>query len=156
MALPFFFLKSGKAVLRTGNTIDDINSVVVRNSSFKTLKGSNISLNDIIVTQKSTTTSFLHFWATWCAPCITELPLIYKFCKSSNINLLLIAVNDDVEAAKRFLERNGIPLNILYFDDSDAHRSHYGVFKLPETIHFENDSLKILKVYTGAQSWQIP
>ena len=41
--------------------------------------------------------NFVHFWATWCAPCEKELPDLLKFALNENktITFLFISVNDE-------------------------------------------------------------
>jgi thiol-disulfide isomerase/thioredoxin len=51
---------------------------------------------------------FLNFWATWCPPCIAEMPDInglYKEMKSSEIEFILISLDDDFQKAKDFVRK---------------------------------------------------
>lgn len=57
----------------------------------------------------------IHFWATWCAPCIEELPVLNQFYlrkqqeKSNQLQLLAIAI-DNPSSVVKFLEK--VPINI--------------------------------------------
>lgn len=56
----------------------------------------------------------INFWATWCPPCVEELPLLNRFYaenKSSGWQLLGLAV-DQVEPVKRFLTRTPLAFPI--------------------------------------------
>jgi thiol-disulfide isomerase/thioredoxin len=48
----------------------------------------------------------LHFWATWCPPCLEELPALLElgrtFGESSRLTVVAVAVDDDWEALRRF------------------------------------------------------
>lgn len=51
---------------------------------------------------------FLNFWATWCPPCIAEMPDIhglYKEMNSNGIEFILISLDDDFQKAKDFVKK---------------------------------------------------
>lgn len=53
---------------------------------------------------------FINLWATWCPPCIAELPDInnlYNELKGKNIHFFMISLDDDFEKAKRFIDKKG-------------------------------------------------
>lgn len=55
-------------------------------------------------------TIFLNLWATWCAPCLAEMPYIeslYQDVKDENIEIVAISTDDQVEVARRFIEAKG-------------------------------------------------
>lgn len=52
----------------------------------------------------------LNFWATWCPPCIEELPLLSNFYREQSVNnwqVLGLAI-DDADTAQRFLAQNPV------------------------------------------------
>jgi peroxiredoxin len=54
---------------------------------------------------------YLDFWASWCAPCLTSLPLLEQLRKelpSQHFQILAVNVDQDIEQARRFLARNPI------------------------------------------------
>ncbi len=54
---------------------------------------------------------FLDFWASWCAPCLTSLPLLEELRKEladQDFQILAVNVDKDREKAKRFLSRHPI------------------------------------------------
>ncbi len=58
---------------------------------------------------------FLNFWATWCPPCIAEMPDINKLYTSvnkENIAFIMVSVNNDFEKARHFAEKRGFSFNI--------------------------------------------
>ncbi|MEM6812627.1 MAG: TlpA disulfide reductase family protein [Pseudomonadota bacterium] len=86
---------------------------------------------------------YLHFWATWCAPCIVEIPEIVKFAENSENIVVAIAVENKPDDVKNFLEN--IDLNIaenfiIGLDpDWQIARELYGSRKLPETFIISSD-----------------
>jgi thiol-disulfide isomerase/thioredoxin len=58
---------------------------------------------------------FINIWATWCPPCIAEMPGInnlYHKMKDEDVVFLMISVDDDFEKAKRFNARRGFGFDV--------------------------------------------
>lgn len=62
---------------------------------------------------------FMNIWATWCPPCIAEMPSINKLYQSvegaDNIKFVLVSMDDDFDKAKAFMERRGFEMPIYHF-----------------------------------------
>jgi thiol-disulfide isomerase/thioredoxin len=55
-------------------------------------------------------TVFLNIWATWCPPCIAEMPdiqALYQEVHSDNIRFVMLSLDDDPQKAVKFIERKG-------------------------------------------------
>jgi thiol-disulfide isomerase/thioredoxin len=66
-------------------------------------------------------TIFLNFWATWCPPCIAEMPSIqalYDKAKQENIVFVMIATNDEQEKVQKFIQRKGYTFPIYFLKDN--------------------------------------
>ena len=54
-------------------------------------------------------TVFLNFWATWCPPCVAEMPDIHnlyeKLAQDSEVAFVMISLDQDLEKAKAFIDR---------------------------------------------------
>src|SRR4249920_3480902 len=77
----------------------------------------------------------LNFWATWCPPCIEELPSLDQFArrmKDSGVVVLGVSVDEDEGAYKRFLEKNR-PSFLVARDAAAAISDSYGTYRYPET-----------------------
>jgi thiol-disulfide isomerase/thioredoxin len=62
---------------------------------------------------------FINIWATWCPPCIAEMPGInnlYQKIIDEDIVFLMISVDDDFEKAKRFNSRRGFVFDVYALD----------------------------------------
>lgn len=101
----------------------------------------------------------VHFWGTWCAPCEAELPSFMSFAKKleeKNITILILAVNDEMKAVKKFLKRfsKNRPKNVLFGIDKDGiSLPLYGSVKVPETYLFSS-KLRHLEKFVGPQDWE--
>jgi len=99
--------------------------------------------------------TLVHFWATWCPPCITEVPtldrLAEEYSRYPDFRVLMVAVGDDVEAVETF--RGSRAGGILYDPDWDvAHR--YGTRALPETYLVVRG--KVVEKWEGMVDWDDP
>ncbi|MEM7048374.1 MAG: TlpA disulfide reductase family protein [Acidobacteriota bacterium] len=99
--------------------------------------------------------TLVHFWATWCPPCITELPAIDRLSADlddePDFDLVMIAVDDTLEKVKPFVGRRAEMM--LYDPNWDvAHR--YGTRKLPETYLVVDG--KVVHKWEGAVDWDQP
>lgn len=55
-------------------------------------------------------TIFLNLWATWCAPCLAEMPYIQKLYEDvadEGIEFIAITTDDDPDVARRFIDEKG-------------------------------------------------
>lgn len=61
-------------------------------------------------------TVFMNFWATWCSPCIAEMPDIHDLYEKmgDEVTFVMISVDDDKKKALRFVEKKGFDFP-LYF-----------------------------------------
>lgn len=75
------------------------------NLKLNSLDGRHISLKNV-----EGKTIFLNLWATWCGPCIAEMPNInalYNDLKNKDIIFVMLSLDDNPETAKNFIERKG-------------------------------------------------
>jgi thiol-disulfide isomerase/thioredoxin len=100
----------------------------------------------------------LHFWATWCAPCLKELPTLFNLAENQkNLTILAIAVNDKTPRIQNFLKKMEIPLpeNVLVIEDKDKtiSKNLYKTYKLPESFLIHPDLSLVRKVVGAQENW---
>lgn len=98
----------------------------------------------------------LHYWATWCAPCLEELPQFVELArKMENRPLVWIAISLDRnwDEAHRYLKPEKLPPNLISLLDSENETpKDFGSYQFPETYLITPD-LKILSKWVGPQAW---
>ena len=96
----------------------------------------------------------LNFWATWCAPCIEELPSLDQFQKefaNSGVVVLGVSMDKDEKLYKRFLSRVKVSF-LTARDPSNKINAEYGTFKFPETYIIGSDGRVLMKII-NATNW---
>lgn len=117
-------------------------------------KGQKISLHDYrgkIV--------LVHFWATWCSPCVGELPLLDQFQKkfSSGEPFVVLPISVDEEGKKAidaFRKRVPFEMTALLDPNGDV-ADKYGTYRLPESYLVDKEG-KIIQKIVGPQNWTSP
>ncbi len=100
----------------------------------------------------------VHFWATWCPPCVEELPTLaalYEKLMGRDFELLAVSVDEGgAQAVTSFLQRNGLKVPVL-LDPDRATAGRYGTFKFPETYIVDREGIVRYKVI-GPRDWHDP
>jgi cytochrome c biogenesis protein CcmG/thiol:disulfide interchange protein DsbE len=105
----------------------------------------------------------LHFWASWCGPCLQELPELIELAKKRRLegtNFVAIAVNDRWDTIETFFQQhpNLAPMKdlmVIVIDPQSNLAKSYGSSRFPETFLI-NDQMVIDNKFIGAQPWSDP
>ena len=101
----------------------------------------------------------VNFWATWCAPCVREMPGIDKLqAKLGGKDFTVVAVNEDrggVASAKQFLEKLGTTNLALYVDSKMAMMRAFKVRGLPTSFLLDREG-RIVGKLEGIAEWDTP
>jgi thiol-disulfide isomerase/thioredoxin len=79
-----------------------------------------------IINGKSDQIQVINFWATWCGPCVKELPLFEKLNAEgrSDIKITLVSMDMDLDPdpskVYKFIERKKIQSDVLILDEQDS------------------------------------
>jgi thiol-disulfide isomerase/thioredoxin len=87
----------------------------------------------------------VNFWATWCGPCVVELPYFEEVARRrADLTVTTVAVSDTTDYFPRFVERSGLSLPVLM--DSEGRVSEaLKASMLPSTLLFDPDGHLILR-----------
>jgi peroxiredoxin len=100
----------------------------------------------------------VHFWATWCPPCVEEIPTLERLNRTfagRDFDILAVSVDEGgMNAVASFLQKNRLSLPVLLSPDRSA-ASLYGTFKFPETYLVDREGI-VRKKLLGAVDWTHP
>lgn len=113
--------------------------------------GQSQSLNAISDAKKVV---FINFWATWCPPCVEEMPsmrrLAERMADEPNFSLLAVSTDEDWGPVRKFFEKDPPPFEIL-LDASGKIARQYGTEKFPETYVIVDGEL--VGYVVGPRDW---
>ena len=99
----------------------------------------------------------LDFWATWCPPCIAEMPSIDKLAatlpEEADVVFLMVSLDDNPADARRFMERKGFDLPFHFLRMRD--RGTYSISQIPTTYVISPDG-RVVYERTGLARYDTP
>jgi peroxiredoxin len=98
----------------------------------------------------------LNFWATWCPPCIEEMPSLVQLQKRIGTHAVILAVSIDTDdlAYHKFLKDYNVNL-LTVRDPSQTVPTLYGTSMWPETYIIDGTGT-IRRKFIGAVDWTNP
>jgi thiol-disulfide isomerase/thioredoxin len=97
----------------------------------------------------------LNFWATWCGPCVQELPDLEKMQRDlPQVSVVTISTDEDDATYRSFLLRYRVSLLSVREGDTAAN-ALYGSFRYPETYVIDKNGI-IRRKFIGPQDWTSP
>lgn len=93
----------------------------------------------------------VNFFASWCGPCIKELPMFetaYARERSNNLAVLLINLQEDRPTVQRFTDRLGLTTPILLDTSGDVFYDKYRVLGLPSSYFLDRTGVVRMRVLT--------
>lgn len=101
----------------------------------------------------------LNFWATWCAPCVHEMPSLDRLAaRLADRPMALVALNEDrggADVAAPFLEKLNLENMALYLDPQGAVQRAFEVVSLPTTIVIDARGREVGRL-VGPADWSSP
>ena len=92
--------------------------------------------------------TLINFWASWCAPCRIEHPVLIQLSKEKTSKLVGVNFKDKKKQADKFLNDFGDPYDFLTKDEQGKYSVNLGVYGIPESI-LVNKNLVIIKKFIG-------
>jgi cytochrome c biogenesis protein CcmG/thiol:disulfide interchange protein DsbE len=87
----------------------------------------------------------LNVWASWCAPCRDELPVLVGLARTKTVPLVGFNYKDKPEPAKALLKAFGDPYALSVSDPDGRVGIDYGVYGVPETFVIDKGGIIRLK-----------
>jgi peroxiredoxin len=97
---------------------------------------------------------FINFWATWCPPCLEEMPALerlWKAQKDAGFVLLAVTVDTNPKLATPFVERHGLTFAVGH-DPKMELANTYGVRALPSSFVIDRDG-RLAAIAVGPRVW---
>ena len=96
---------------------------------------------------------FINFWATWCRPCIEEMPSIDRAqTKLQNENIeFLVASNEELDRIQSFIKNHDLKLNYVKLENFEELK----IQALPTTFIFDWEG-ELVFSETGYRKWDDP
>ena len=150
IAVAFLFLLVSCKEKESSNNKDKPTVVKKIESEFDKIKLTELDGTPIDLHQYQGKTLFINFWATWCGPCIQEMPSIQK-AKSSLKDediVFLFASNEEVEAIEAFKKKQSYDFHYVRVENLEQ----LNIMALPTTYIFNPDK-KLVFSEMGYRKW---
>ena len=96
----------------------------------------------------------LHFWASWCEPCVEEVPALNEFTrKVAPAGVVVLGVSADGKKSnyERFIRNHHVEFQTVLDAKADVSAS-YGTYKFPETYIIDRNG-KVYEKIVGVGNW---
>ena len=109
----------------------------------------------VIFTEKNTRGKYLviNFWATWCTPCLKEIPAFVKFYEENSDHVEILGLDFepvDLEIINDYVGRFSINYPIvLYNEDNDSEYSNFGEIIGMPTTQIYSPAGELLHTFMG-------
>jgi peroxiredoxin len=113
------------------------------------LDGSQIDLSDM-----AGKVVLVNFWATWCPPCVEEIPSLqrlYRRLQPQGLEILAVDVGESAETMKQFLKDKPVSFPVLMDTQGDA-LQRWGIYAFPTTLVLDREHRVRYAVF-GAFDW---
>jgi thiol-disulfide isomerase/thioredoxin len=101
----------------------------------------------------------VHFWASWCPPCLGEIPHWLEFAsqwKGKPVKFVAVSLDQGWPEALKILPVSQLPENVTSVLDHDQKLPDlFGTYQYPETYLLDRN-LQVVSKWVGAQQWGSP
>ena len=142
------------------NAFTKENKVVSQTYNLKTLDGQNITIklddNILTIPEYKNKTVLINFWATWCPPCIKEIPIFNELSEKYKDDFVIIGVlfekDKSIEELKSFVKEHDIKFPVTISEKENFEMSkNFNVKKIPESFLYGKSGL-FLEKYVGNEN----
>ncbi len=145
----FYLILITLASCSSGNK-DQSTSSTTSTDDIKKVKLKDLNDKKIDLDQFKGKTVFINFWATWCKPCLQEMPSIESaqaVLKKENV-VFLLASNEEVNQIESFIKKHSYTFQYVHLENMED----LGIQALPTTYIFNSEG-KLEFSETGSRQW---
>ncbi len=142
------YMHKGLSYIKQSSIIDKDERKTINYSDFTLISDSNKKLNFKSTKGKVV---FINFWATWCPPCIAEMPSLQKLYNDYNDKVeFLFVTSDKFEKVKAFKAKRGFDFEV--FNILSGSQNELKTSSIPRTF-IVNKKGEIVIDESGAVDW---
>jgi thiol-disulfide isomerase/thioredoxin len=100
----------------------------------------------------------LNFWATWCPPCVAEMPSLERLHRAlgpEGLSVVTVSTDEDEAELGRFLSQRGLTLPVLRDPGGRVAARAYRTTGYPETFVLDREG-RIVEHVVGPAEWDSP
>lgn len=99
----------------------------------------------------------INLWATWCGPCVAEMPTLDKLAADNATTLRVVTIAQDgaTDPVVRFFATYRFARLEPWLDPEGKIDYHYGTGNLPTTVYYDSHGREVWR-YVGARDWGDP
>lgn len=128
----------------------DYRGMAAPNAVFSNARGDTMTLSDF-----EGAPLLVNLWATWCAPCIAEMPTLDALAERLDGRMKVLTISEDFRGAEvvgPFFSQYGFERLEPWLDPNNAMLNALGGDTLPLTILYDSDGAELFRVY-GGMDW---
>ena len=145
-----FLLQTKDSYLKPSGTPAPGKGVAAPNFTLPDLDGNRVRLADY-----RGKVVLLNIWATWCLPCVEEMPSMEKLhqeLKDDDFEILAVSIDESgVDAVRPFMKKHNLSFSALT-DTAGAMKNLYRITGVPESFIIDKDGFVVEKVI-GPRDW---
>jgi len=98
----------------------------------------------------------VNYWATWCGPCVSEIPDLIKISEDyADKGFAIVGVltgDDDIDGAKQFIADQGMNYPVVLPEEFFADYAT-GIYAIPTTMFFDSTGKQVGETVVGSKSY---
>ena len=127
--------------------------IIANHKETETIDGKMVKLSDYV---KNNKVVLLDFWASWCAPCINEIPSlkeVYSAYNSKGFEIVSVSVDQELDEWKRAVKEHSLAWpQLIDLQESELSPAYlYSVRAIPSTFLIDSEGKIIARGLRGAQ-----
>lgn len=97
----------------------------------------------------------LNVWASWCGPCVVEMPSLDRLQAAfdpEDVLILTLGDGESLDDVRRFFSRKGLDTLQPFADPEQSASARLGIYSLPTTLYIDRQGREIKRV-SGMREW---